>query len=129
MIALQSSQRRAEEEADLLRSQVRSAIRDLDAARATFEIQNNAVTLAERRVESSELSLEAGRAETRDVLESQNALIQAQNQASLASTDFVLAILALYRTMECLSIDEDGIRLEDEVPVESVDKLEPVEQP
>ena len=126
LITLQASVRRAEQQADELVVDVRAAIRNLQAARATYEIQQNAVVLAERRVESSELSLEAGRAETRDVLESQNALIAAQNQASLSFTSYVLAVIALYRTMECLLIDESGIEL---VRAEPGDTLVEDEQP
>jgi len=124
LVTLQAAERSAVEEADRLRTDVRDALRDLTAARESYDIQKNAVELGLRRVESSEISLEAGRAETRDVLESQNALVAAENDAAAAFTRFILAGIDLYRTMELLLVDEEGIELVTE-PIEQAMRENP----
>jgi len=61
--------------------------------------RSEAVRLAERRVSSTSLFLQAGRAQIRDLLEAQEALILAQNGLTAAITDFRIADLALKRDM------------------------------
>lgn len=112
LIALAAAQRRAEESADRIGSELRNARRSLEAARESREIQSGAVVLAERRVESASLRLEAGRASTRDLLEAQEDLVAAQNAASRALTDFVLAGLAYYRDLEFLRVSETGLAID-----------------
>ena len=117
LIALDVAQRQAMASADDIVRDVRDELRLLIAAEENYEIQRGAVVLAERRVESSELNLEAGRADTRDVLESQEALIQARNAAVAALTEYILAGLALYRDMELIRVTADGIDV-DTAPLE-----------
>ena len=116
LIALEASTRRAEEAADNIVADLRAALRNLEAARESYEIQQGAVTLAERRRESTELNLEAGRANTRDVLESQEDLVDAQNSAArdlttlltttllLAAPLLALALLALLALLTLLTL-------------------------
>ena len=65
--------------------------------------------LARRRVTSTELFLEAGRAEIRDILEAQEALVQAQDSLTAALVDYRSAELELQRDMGVLEIDEKGL--------------------
>jgi len=116
LISLDASRRAAEESADQVTSDLRNALRFLDAAQASFRIQSGSVILANRRVESAVLNLEAGRVSTRDVLESQEALLDAQNALASALTDTILAGLALYRDMELLEVTPAGIAI-DATPV------------
>lgn len=118
LINLQAARRGAEQSADLVTSQLRDALRVLDAARASHRIQSGSVVLAERRVESAALNLEAGRASTRDVLEAQDSLLSAQNTLVSALTDTILGGLALYRDMELIEITDQGIDVQ-EVQIES----------
>ncbi len=111
LIQLEASRRALEESADRVTSDLRDALRRLDAARASFRIQSGSVVLAERRVESAVLNLEAGRASTRDVLEAQESLLSAQNTLASALTDTILAGLFLYRDMELLEVTEGGIEV------------------
>jgi len=111
LIALEASRRSADESNDGVTAQLRDALRRLDAARASYRIQSGSVILAERRVESAALNLDAGRASTRDVLEAQESLLSAQNTLASALTDTILAGLFLYRDMELLEVDEDGIEI------------------
>jgi outer membrane protein TolC len=111
LIALQASQRDAQESADRITSELRDSLRSLEAARASYAIQSGSVVLAERRVESAVLNLEAGRADTRDVLEAQESLLQAQNDLAAALTDTILAGLFLHRDMELIEVSDEGIRI------------------
>jgi outer membrane protein TolC len=112
LISFEGARRTAEASADLIRSDLRESIRRLAAARETYEIQTGAVALAERRVESAQLNLEAGRASTRDVLEAQEDLLGARNAASSALTEYVLSGLGLYRDMELVRVTDEGIDVE-----------------
>jgi outer membrane protein TolC len=109
LIALEASERAAEESSERVLTEVREDLRGLAAARASLAIQEGAVELARRRVEGAELSQKAGRATTRDLLESQEALVEAQNAAVQARTDAALAALSLYLDMECLRVDGAGL--------------------
>lgn len=110
------ARRRAEASRDSVASQLRDAVRRLESARASYTIQSGSVTLAERRVESAALNLDAGRASTRDVLEAQESLLGAQNNLAAAVTDTILAGLALYRDMERLEVTDAGILIEPLTP-------------
>jgi len=88
--------------------QVRQAVRALDQVRKTYENQKQSVALAERRVESTELLLQAGRATQRDVLEAKSALLDAQNGLVRALVDHTLAGLELQRDVGILVVDEKG---------------------
>lgn len=108
--------RTAELSGDRIRADLRDSLRLIRTRREGWEIQLAAVALAERRIESTELSLEAGRASTRDLLEAQESLLAAQNAATSALIDYTLAKLGLYLDMELLRVDENGIAV-DELPV------------
>ena len=112
LIDWEARKRDEQETADRIRSDLRDFLRSLETARQSYTIQTGAVVLAARRVESTELNLEAGRASTRDVLEAQEALVGAQNDASAALTDYILAGLFLYRDMELLQVAEEGIQID-----------------
>ena len=71
LIALERAQRRAEETEDQVKAQVRDAARGLAQAHQSYEIQRQAVAVAQRRIESVDLFLQAGRAQIRDLLEAQ----------------------------------------------------------
>jgi len=113
LVRYEAERRGHERFLDRVSADVRDAIRQARDARATYRIQVRAVQLAERRVKSSALNLEAGRAETRDLLESQDALLEAQNALTAALIDFNLAKYDLSLQLEVLRIDGEGIHLDD----------------
>jgi outer membrane protein TolC len=112
LVDLERARRDVEESADEVTTDLREELLFLDAARESYEIQRNAVELAERRVESSELQLEAGRVDTRDVLESQDALLEARNALTAALIDYILSGLALYRDMELVRVGPEGFHVD-----------------
>ena len=88
---------------------VRDAARRLTQARESYLIQQNSVQLAQQRVEAANLLLDAGRAESRDLLEAQDALVNAQNALIGAIVDHTIADLEFIRDTGELAVDELGI--------------------
>jgi outer membrane protein TolC len=66
------------------------------------------MTLAKRRVESTTLLLEAGKASTRDRLEAESALVRARNGTTLALVDYASARLALLSDVGILAVGSDA---------------------
>ena len=113
-ISVDARRRAVEAEADGIVVAVRNAVRQTRNAYRTWNLQAGAVVLAERRVESSDLNLENGKASTRDVLDAEEDLRQALNSRSAALVDYSLSRLELYLDVEALRVDEDGIGLDPE---------------
>jgi outer membrane protein TolC len=97
---------------DDLKNDVRGDLRALDQSRQSFDIQKNARELAERRVESSDLSLQAGRIQVRDVVDAQNSLLQANIAATAALVDYHLARLRLLLDLGVLKTEREKFWLE-----------------
>ena len=74
---------------DTFRQRIDRGLRTLEQRRQNYEIQRNALDLANRRVESSTLLLQAGRAEVRDLVEAQDAQINAQNGVTSALVSYL----------------------------------------
>lgn len=113
LITLQASRRAVEQLRADIRSDLRADLRQAAATIETNEIQRGAVLLANRRVVSARLRLAAGRADTRDILEAQEDLLQAKNAATRSMIDHHLALLELWRDVEVLRVDEMGIALDE----------------
>jgi len=104
--------RTLEQSRDNVLAGVYDNFRQTESTRKRYLIQLSAVELADKRVRSAVLKLEAGRSSTRDVLEAQEDLLSAQNAATSALIDFALARLRLYRDLELLDVDASGILLD-----------------
>jgi len=113
LINLNVSRRSLSEAVDRTKLDVRNALRFLDQAEKTYQIQKNSLTLAERRVESTSLLQQAGRASTRDILDAQESLLVAQNAVTSALVDHFNARLDLSLAMETLKIDDNGLWMEE----------------
>jgi len=108
LISLDRTQRAASELEDQIKQQTRQAWRSLREAKESYEIQRRSLALAERRVDSTTLLLKAGRASTRDLLESQRALLTAQNSLISVIVDHTVAKLELWRDIGTLSVAPEG---------------------
>jgi len=108
-ITLEQNVRSVQELEDQIKLEVRDALRTLLLSRESFVIQSKAVTLAERRVQSTALFLQAGRAEVRDVLEAQQSLVNAQDAVTAALVNYRIAELELQRDMGVLEVDDEGL--------------------
>jgi outer membrane protein TolC len=109
LLALDAAERAAEAAEDQVKGDVRSTYRTLSQSREVCGIQEQALALADRRVKSTELLLEAGRAEMRDLVEARDSLLQAQNSVIAARINYRMAELGLWRTVESLRVTEDGV--------------------
>jgi len=112
LIAYEQTVRRLQEIEDSVKLDVRSVLRDLLEARETIRIQAEAVRVAKRRVDSTDLFLQAGRAEIRDLLEAQNALNSAQNALTSAVVNYRIGELELQRDLGVLEVSGDGLWVE-----------------
>lgn len=93
---------------DRIKLSIQTALRSLRTARESLSVQAKAVAVAQKRVRSINLFLEAGRAELRDLLEAQEALFSAQNALTAAVIDYRIAGLRLQADMGLLAVDEKG---------------------
>jgi outer membrane protein TolC len=108
-IALERAVRDLQALEDQVKLDVRDRLRDLLEARESLRIQAESVALAERRVASTDLFLQAGRAQIRDVLEAQEALLEAQDAFTSALVDYRVAELSMQRDTELLQVNHDGL--------------------
>ncbi len=109
LIALEKSVRSYQALEDTIKQDVYGKLRDLLEHRESVIIQLQAVKLAERRVKSTDLLLQAGRAELRDLLESQSALLSAQNSLYFAVVSYRVNELEFQRTLGVLEVTGDGV--------------------
>lgn len=93
---------------DRVRLQIFDDWRAIDQAQRNYEIANQGVVLAARRLEEQKLLAELGKGEARDLVDAQNDLVNAQNQRTSTLVDHTLARLRLWRDMGILYIDNDG---------------------
>lgn len=101
---------------DATRESVRQSLRTLEQVRENYVIQQNALELANKRVESAELLLQAGRAQIRDQLEAQTALVLAQNAVSQAVVDYHAARWKLLLDTGLLHTDRERWWLQSQGP-------------
>lgn len=109
IIALERQQREYDNEADKVKLDVRQAYRQQQEKAESYKIQKMSLDLARRRVESNELLLDAGRVPVRILLESENALVAAQNNVTAALVDHAIAKLSFFRDIGILQIRPDGM--------------------
>jgi outer membrane protein TolC len=112
LIALEVARRDEQEMSDTLRADLRDEMRELGNTKKSYQIQLNAVELARQRVESTELSLSAGRSDTRAALNARRSLVSAQNSATSALVEHLLSRLSLFNQLELLRIGPQGFELE-----------------
>ncbi len=109
LINLESAVRSYQAAEDSLKEAVRRNVRQLREKREQLKIQYTAVSLAERRVANNDLLLQAGRAEMRDVLEAQAALVSAQNSLFGAIKGYRDNEMQLLKELGLLDVTVDGV--------------------
>ena len=115
LIDRERARRSLSELEDNVKLAVREALRGLTQAEQTYRIQQSSLKLANRRVASTGLLLQAGRASTRDLLESQAALLEAQNSVIRSLVDHTIARLELWRDLGTLRVDARGMWNDDAI--------------
>ena len=109
LISYEQTVRSLQEAEDSVKFDVRSVLRSLLESRETIKIQAESVRVAQRRVDSTDLFLQAGRAEIRDLLEAQNALNSAQDSLTNAVVNYRIGELELQRDLGVLEVSSDGL--------------------
>jgi outer membrane protein TolC len=109
LIALEQQERQYEIDADRMELDVRQALRALKAEAEQYRIQKMALDLAERRLETQELLLEIGQGNVRLLLESEWALLEAQNDVTRALVTHAIAKLGFFRDIGILQVKPDGM--------------------
>jgi outer membrane protein TolC len=109
LINLMQSQRTYEDAVDRVKLDVRNNYRSLLENAQRYHIQRISLQLAEERVNSTSLLFQAGRAQARDLLDSQDSLLSAQNSTTSTLVDYNIAKLSFYRDVELLTVKPDGL--------------------
>jgi outer membrane protein TolC len=109
LLGLDRARRALEQKEDEIKRAVREAIRNLQETAEAHAIQTKALQLAEKRVKSTAMFLESGRAQTRDLLDAQEALVNAQSALTDALVSYHAAYWNLLRDTGRLQVDAGGV--------------------
>jgi len=109
LIDMERAIREVQKLEDSIKIDVRSKLGDLLTSRESIGIQTKAVELAQKRVKMTDLFMEAGRTQIRDVLEAKSSLLSAQNALTSAVANYRIAELELQRDMGALKVDAMGL--------------------
>jgi len=109
LITLTQRQREYQNYVDLVKLDVRDAYRRLREEAESYRTQQISLDLAKERVESTTMLLQAGRVTTRDWLESQDALLRAQNNLIAALIGHAVTKLSFFRDIGILQVRPDGM--------------------
>src|SRR6185436_13152408 len=100
---------------DQLKDSIERGLRTLNQRKETYEIQQSALAVANSRVEAALANLEAGRAEIRELVEAQDAQINAQNAVTSALVGYQDARLELMLQIGLLDTGMEKFWLRDHV--------------
>jgi outer membrane protein TolC len=103
------AQRAYEQSIDEVKLEVRNSYRTLQESAALYVIQQHSLELAQSRVESVSMLLQAGRAETRDLLDAQQSLLDAQNGLTSAIVNHAIAKLNFFTNIDILQVRPNGL--------------------
>lgn len=117
LIALDNAIRSREEFEDRIKQQIRNGLRDIQNQISNYEIQKRAVELAQRRVDSTTRLYEFGRAQALDVLDAQDALLQAEFGLTAAVVDYAISRLQLLLDLEAIQLDTHGLVIDLDPPL------------
>ncbi|MBL9077708.1 MAG: TolC family protein [Planctomycetes bacterium] len=109
--------RSREQSEDQIAADVRSSLRNIQAALDSYRIQSVAVDLAAQRVEATTDLYAAGRVQALEKLDAQDALLQAQLDLTAATVDYAIARLQLMSDLEAIALDIQGLRFDPALPL------------
>ncbi|MCX7045351.1 MAG: TolC family protein [Candidatus Sumerlaeota bacterium] len=113
LIDLDAARRAKQDTEDRIQVEIIRNLRQLEQTESSYLIQSNSLKLAERRVDSTTMLQMAGRASTRDVLDSQESYLSAQNSMIRTLFNHARARLNLFIAMGALRVDDQGLWEED----------------
>ncbi len=117
LIAFDQTIRAREQAEDQLTASVRSALRDIQAALMSYQIQSQAVTLSAERAESTTELYAAGRGTALDKLDAVSDLLNAQLNRNAAIVNYAIARLALMNNLEAITLEPHGLRFDFDLPM------------
>jgi len=94
---------------DSLEVGVQSTFRELERRKKSLEIQTQLIADQERNAKIAQLRFEQGNFSNRDVVEAQQALLDARNALISEKVDYEIARLRLLKDLGILFIDEKGM--------------------
>jgi outer membrane protein TolC len=109
LINLERATRSVQDLEDQIKLSIRDELRTLLESRESLKIQAQSVVVAEKRVASTTMFIEAGRAQIRDLLEAQDALLSARNSLTSAVVNYRVAELQFQRDLDLLTITQEGL--------------------
>jgi hypothetical protein len=109
LILLDQRRREYDLAADTIRLEIRDAHRKLLEAAERYEVLSNGVELARQRVRKTSALLEYVRVSSRRVLDAEQHLHNARDEAADALGDYAIATLEFYRDTEVLQVRPDGM--------------------
>ncbi|UCG59964.1 MAG: TolC family protein [Phycisphaerales bacterium] len=109
LIDLEQATRSVQTLEDQIKLSIRNQLRALLQSRESLKIQARSVVVAQKQVKSSNLFLEAGLADMRDLREAQDALVAAENSLTSAVINYRITELDMQRDMGLLKVDESGL--------------------
>jgi outer membrane protein TolC len=106
LINLQSAQRNVEDLEQSILADMRQAARAIRSAQTTLELSRRGIEIARQRLDFANESLLSGRTtESRNVVEAQNSLLQAQDRYEQARADLQVQVLQYLRDTGQLRLD------------------------
>jgi len=109
LINLERATRTVQSLEDQIKTAIRTELRTLIESRESLKISAQSVVIAENSVANANLQLEAGRVQIRDLLDAQDALLQAQLGLTGAIVGYRTAELQLQRDLDLLKITKEGL--------------------
>ena len=109
LISLEQQQRGFENDRDNIELEVRNALRALNAEAEGYRIQKMALELAEDRLEAQKMLFDIGQSDVRRLLDSEGALLAAQNNVISSLVEYTIARLEFYRDIGVLQVKPDGM--------------------
>jgi len=109
LISMERQERGYDNESENVKLGVRKAYRDLAETGESYRIQKIGLELARRRVEEQKLLLEYGRGTIRLLLETNDALVLAQNELTGALVNHTTAKMRFFRDVGILQVKPDGM--------------------
>jgi outer membrane protein TolC len=109
LLSLAQAERSLAQFKDDLVVEVRSRLRELERRKQSLEIQEQLIVDQERNASIAQLRFEQGNFSNRDVVEAQQALLDAQNALIREKVAYEIARLGLLQDLGILFIDEKGM--------------------
>jgi outer membrane protein TolC len=113
LIAFEAELRELTLALDSLKDSIERGLRNLEQRRQTYEIQQGALVVANRRVTAASQMMEAGLGEVRDLIEAQDAQIAAENAVTSAIVSYQDALLQLLLQIGVLETESPRFWLKD----------------